>query len=325
MQKTKRPVYNEEQKLKFIQETIDNENVKSVAMSLFRAIAPIEFEKSADVCTFNAKELNQVVDAACGLRTRSKYVRKGVLQKYLQWCIAEGIPNAKNEIDYITTNGEERVKTMLVKNPEHLQVCLNKVFDPEREETQDNVLRFFFWMAYGGMPEEKIVHLTKDNINLAYMEAVDGDDVAIIYRQGLPAIYNCINLSRFLYKNQNYVNSGDIYRDRVPGNELIRGIRGTQSLDNFRSQLSKKLRIKRSNGIESDELTYSRVWLSGVFYRLYEKEQAGIEPNFYAVAMESPGGVKALQKGSADNKRKTLSAIAFGFRSDYERWKNVIV
>ena len=80
MQKNKRPVYNEEQKLEFIREVLTSESSSSTALSLFRSIAPIEFERGADVSTFTGEELTEVLDTACGMRARSILPRKCMLR-----------------------------------------------------------------------------------------------------------------------------------------------------------------------------------------------------------------------------------------------------
>ena len=321
MQKNKRPVYNEEQKLEFIREVLTSESSSSTALSLFRSIAPIEFERGADVSTFTGEELTKVLDTACGMRARSILPRKCMLQKYLRWCVEQGKPGAIDEMGSAVTLGTTPVLSGMMRNPAHLQRCLDAVFDPEQEETQDNIFRFFFWMAYGGMPEEKIIQMTKGNIRLEYMEAVSDGNVAEIYRPGLPAIKNCMDLTQFFYKNTGYADGG-IYRDRVPGDQLMRGVRGTPSMINFRSQLSRKMALKQSGGLNTDGLTYSRVWLSGVFYRIHEAEEAGVKPDFHVIAMESPQGVKALASGDIRGKLRTLEAIAGSYKKDYARWKD---
>lgn len=321
MQTKKRPVYNEPQKMEFIREVLTSESSSSVAMSLFRHTAPIEFEKDADVSTFTGSDLTEAIESACGMRVRSIIPRKSMLQKYLRWCVEQGKPGAVDEMGNAEPRSEGQIRSRMMRNPSHLQRCLDEVFDPESDETQDNTFRLFFWMAYGGMPEEKIIELTTENIRLDRMEAHSGDDVAVIYRQGLPAVKNCIELKQFLYKNAGYSNGG-IYRYRVPGDQLIRGVRGTPTMLTFRSMLSRKLMAKRKEGIDAEGLTYNRVWLSGVFYRIREAEEAGFKPDFNTIALESPQGIRAVNSGDIKGKLRTLESIAYGFRTDYERWKN---
>lgn len=322
MQKIKNPVYNQEQKLEFIRNAVESEGSQARAVGIFKATAPFEFEKGADLCTFSGEELNTVMDKVCGMRTRSRYAKKSVISAYIRWCVNKKKPNAIDNTSKINLLGDEKVKSMMVRNPEHLQICLNRVFDQEVDDTQDNTMRFFFWMAYGGMPEEKIVRLTAQDVDLQSMSASKEGSDAVIYRQGLPSITRCINLTQFLYRNQAYVNIGEMWRDRVPGNELIRGVRGSPSLANFRSNLSRKMRRARDEGISTEELTYSRVWLSGVFYRTYEREQAGIEPDFKMMAMYSSAGIRAVSSGKDEEIiRKSLGNLEFGIRSDYQRWK----
>lgn len=318
MREKDRPVYNEQQKLDFIHSTTASDHTANVTIAMFRAIAPFEFEKSADISTFEEEDLSNVLDQVCGMRTRSRHSKISIFRKYIHWCIENGMPDAKDCIDRISAADTGRISISLVRNPEHLQVRLDQIFDPESDETQDNTIRFYFWMAYGGMPEDRILQLTRKNISFEYMEAKIGDSTAVIYRQALPAIRNCISLTQFVYRNQAYVNLGQIMRDRAPGDELIRGIRGKPNVLNMRSQISKKIRLKQLPVSITKCMTYGRVWLSGVFYRMYENERAGIEPDFASLALASYSG---SHRSSDSEFKQSIAVIESGLKIDYEKWK----
>lgn len=319
-----RPMYNEEQKRAFIEETITNDKTKKNAISLFRGTAPYEKEWGADLSTKTAEELSPMVEQVCGLRVRSKYTKVVVLRNYMRWCVSKGFAGAKEldeRINYLDTS---RSRTDLVRGPEHLQQLLNQVFDPESEETFDNVYRCYLWMAFGGMLEETAFLLTADDIDFMYMEARKGDEVAILYRQGLPSVRNCVTLDSFQYKNKTYTKTGSIRRNRVPGNRLLRGMRKDQTMMNFRSQYSRKRASLRADGIDTSALTYDRVWLSGMFYRIYEGEQAGIEPDFRSIILSGPAWKNTVKNSPDYQVQRTIAALANDLQLDYARWKLVV-
>lgn len=319
-----RPMYNEEQKRAFIKETITNDYSRQRAVSLFRATAPYEREWGADLSTKTAEELSPMIEQVCGLRVRSKYTKVSVLRSYMRWCVSKGFEDAHELGDGINYLDTSRNKTDLIRGPEHLQQLLNQVFDPESEETFDNVYRCYLWMAYGGMQEETAFSLTTDDIDFMYMEARKGDEVAILYRQGLPSVRNCVTLNSFQYKNKTYTKTGSIRRDRIPGNRLLRGIRNDQTMMNFRSQYSRKRASLRANGVDTSAITYDRVWLSGMFYRIYEGEQAGIKPDFRSIVMSDSAWQQTVRKSPSYTTHHTISQLANDLQLDYARWKLVV-
>ena len=324
MKTIRRPMYNEEQKRAFIDETIVNESSRTAAENIFMTIAQYEEQWGMDIAAKPASELDSVLDEVCGIRTRSRYSKLSIIANYRKWCMARHIPGAHGDTPNVGDIGNSKIKSSLVRNPAHLQQYLDLAFDKEEEQTQDNVYRCFFWMAYGGMSEGAIHSLLTSDVNFNVLEASHGEETAILYRQGLKSITNCVRLTAFLYKNEAYVNKGAIWRNRSPGNLLLRGIRASCSIDNFRTQLSRKLKAVKERGISVDPLTYSRVWLSGVFYRIYEAEQAGIEPDFIQIAIHSPSGQKVIAGESKADPKTALTNIAKDFRTDYNRWKFIM-
>ena len=319
-----RPMYNEEQKLRYINETAASEAVARRAKNIFRAAAPFEEEWGADLCTRTPEELKPFLDKALGLRTRSRYSQLSMIRSYMRWCKETGADGAKEFPSwYATDDDTESVRLLIVRSPEHLQQYMNKAFDKEDDKTQDNAYRAFLWLAYGGMTEECAYEVTCKEVFFDYMEVRRGDETAILYRQGLAAMRNCVTLQEFYYRNGHYVNSDGIWRNRVPGDRILRGIRADQPLQNFRTQVSR--RIRQSKNVEgSQSLSYSRVWLAGSFYRLYEREQAGIEPDFTAAAADSLAGRNALKKKTESERRAALADAARIFKNDYTRWKLVV-
>ena len=307
---TQRPIYNEEQKMAFVREKLTEPYEINRALSVFRAASAFEEKWGADLSTVPMVDLNQMINQTCGVRLNSKYTKVSMLREYMHWCVLRNIPGAHELGDVDYTGSAGNIKVQLVRSPAHLQQCMDQVFDPEEERTQDNNYRCFLWMAYGGMSEKTTYDLRVGDVSFEYMEASRDGEVAVLYRQGLPAIRNCVKLQQFVYHNAAYVN-GPIERDRVQGDRLLRGIREDQPLLNFRGQLSRKLRQKRDAGIDASMLTYYRVWLAGTFYRIYEGEQAGIAPDFLSVAIEA----KHL-KGTELN--------AANLRLDYIRWKSIV-
>ncbi len=315
-----RPMYNEDLKRAFIDDTIQSDSSRIVAENAFRAIFPYEKAWGADYCTRTVEEITPVLEKISGLKARSRYTRLNLFSDYSKWCVKNGVPGAIDNTVSRADLGPGKLDQTTIRNPEHLQHSLDMIFEPESEETVDNTYRCFFWLAYGGMMIEDAVELTSKDIDFESMTAEHGESSAVLYRQGLPAIHNCIRLTQFRYKHPNYK---PVWKNRINGEEILRGTKGGKVSDtSIRSLISR--RIGRDATDSTILLSYQRVWRCGVYYRLYEKEQAGVSPNFYFASMSSPTGRKLLSKEQNSNTRRRIIQMASDFKRDYMDWKRIV-
>lgn len=314
-------MYNEELKTKFIRHYTTSLKTAEFCVTLFDAFEKYENEWCADLCTQEESILQPIFDEIVGLRTASKFMRTTILKDYVRWCIGSGVPNACDGMLKVNTNGIEKFKKQTVANPLHLQQYLNSICDPEDEETTDNIYRCFYWLAYGGMEEVDILSVKCNDVDLSSMVVRFNGKEYPIYREALPAFKNCMTLSQFLYKNPNYGSDKMVYRDRADGDTLIRGIRAIPTVKSMRVALSRKTSLMQQNNPDCMKLSYNRVWLSGLFFRMYEKERAGIPVDFSRAAEEFMDG----KEYDLSSSRNTLDAkkrmYANFYSEDYHRWK----
>lgn len=314
-------MYNEELKQAFI-DSIETDNNKKVARSVFTATAPYEESWGADFCTKSREDVLPVAEKISGIKIRGRYTRLRWLSRYSKWCIEHGVPGAVDNSLSVHDIGTDRIGDAFILNPVHLQRCLDEVFDPESERTVDNTYRCYFWLAYGGLPAERAVEITAGDVDLDNLEITKVDSTAILYRQGVDAVRNCIKLTQFRYKHPNY---DAVWRDRVPGKQILRGIRGECTLYGIRMRVSKKIGSANASGQTKSRLSYQHVWMSGVFYRIFEQELAGLEINFIKIAADSPNGQRILAGAETKTpKSKKIEVLASDLRRDYKEWKKLI-
>lgn len=312
-------MYNEDLKKKFVRQYTESINTAEVCRTVFNAFEPYENEWGADLCTRSTEELQPVVEGILGFRACSKWLRLNILRDYVRWCVTTKVPKACDGMLNVEPIGLEKLKHQTVANPLHLQNYLNNICEPESEETVDNIYRCYYWLAYGGIDEEDILKIRCGDVDLENMMVLYNGTEVPIYREALPAFKNCVNLKQFIYKHPNY--SNPISRDRVDGDILIRGIRNEPSVIKMRVTLSKISKKKIDEGVTDLKLSHYRVWISGLFYRMYERERAGIPVDFSDAAERFVEG-KTYQ---LDSNHKTLKSkkrqIAKDYLEDYERWK----
>ena len=311
-------MYNEEMKSRFIREYTGSLNTANVATTIFNAMEEHEKNWNADLCTRSSEELQPVITEITGLRSRSKWMALTILKEYVKWCIAMQVPGACDGMLQIQTVGLDKVKHQMVSSPLHLQRFLDDVFDKESEETLDNIYRCYFWMAYGGIDEEDTILIQNEQVDFGQMVIYYKTTNIPIYREALPAFRNAMSLSSFLYKHPNY--SKPVRRDRVPGDTLMRGIRATTKTFTMRTTLSKRNIKAVEDGLTDLQLSFYRVRMSGLFYRVYEMERAGIPTSFSEAALRVMDG-KTYTLHGREKLEHRQNKIERSYLEDYQRWK----
>ena len=311
-------MYNEEMKSRFIREYTGSLNTANVATTIFNAMEEHEKSWNADLCTRSSEVLQPVITEITGLRSRSKWMALTILKEYVKWCIAMQVPGACDGMLQIQTVGLDKVKHQMVSSPLHLQKFLDDVFDPESEETLDNIYRCYFWMAFGGIDEEDTILIQNEQVDFGQMVIYYKTTNIPIYREALPAFRNAVSLSSFLYKHPNY--SKPVRRDRVPGDTLMRGIRATTKTFTMRTTLSKRNIKAIEDGLTDLQLSFYRVRMSGLFYRVYEMERAGIPTSFSEAALRVMDG-KTYTLHGREKLEHRQNKIERSYMEDYQRWK----
>ncbi len=318
-------MYNIEQKEKFAKQYTMKQSIRDACYSTLNAFEPYEIQWGADLCTRDAKTLQPIIDEMLCLRAKSQQLRLTILQEYVKWCLKTGVPGACDGMLHVDAVSLEKMKRQTVKNPKHLQRYLDEICDSESEQTADNTLRCYYWLAYSGMKEEDIFSVKASDVDFEEMLVrFNGQDYPI-YRESLKAMRNCATLSQFIYKHPNYGADKIVYRDRAEGDILVRGIRAVPTVQSMRVELSRRSKLCLEDGRTSSQLSYYRVWLSGKFYRIYESELAGHPAEFTELAAEHMAG-KTYKLDSGRNtpmaKQRKLEA---DYAIDYNRWKATLL
>lgn len=314
-------MYNEELKTKFIRSYTQSINTANVATTIFNSFSLYEEGWQADLCTKSAEELQPVIDKVMALRMRSQWVAMNILKEYVRWCIINKVPSACDGMLHITMVGLDKVRKQMVSSPLHLQKCLDKVFTPEEDRTIDNIYRCYYWMAYAGLKEEDAVLVKASDICFSEQCINFNGKSYTLYKESLPAFHNAVELREFMYQHPNY--KKPVARPRVEGDDIMRGIRANTKPLTIRSILSKRMKEAEETGKTEVKLSYFRAWMSGIFYRMYEQERAGIPANFSGVAADMMAGKTYRIEGI--NKRIKIShrqnSKAHDYMEDYQRWK----
>lgn len=314
-------MYNESLKTKFVQGYTKSISTANVCNTIFNAVEQYEREWGADICTQDENVLQPIIEELVGFRARSKYMRLIILKDYVKWCMAMGVPGACDGMFKINTIGLEKIKQQTISSPAHLESYLNEICEPVEEKTTDNIYRCYYWLAFAGIKEEDILNVKCSDVDFSRMVVRYNNTEVPIYREAVQAFKNCTELTQFVYKHPNYSADKIVWKDRAPGDTIVRGVRAQASLKAMRVELSRRSKNKRDDGMTDLKLSYYRVWISGVFHRAYENEQMGIEPDFSGiVSQQLEGKTYKLDSGrnTQDAKKRQL---VHDYLEDYQRWK----
>ena len=312
-------MYNESLKTKFVQEYTKSISTAKVCQTIFNAIEKYETEWDADICTQREEVLQPVIEELVGFRARSKWMRLIILKDYVRWCIAMGVPDSCDGMLNINTVGLEKIKQQTISSPAHLENYLNEICEPVDRKTTDNIYRCYYWLAYAGVKEEDILKVKCSDVDFSRMVIKYGDTEVPMYREAVPAFKNCVELTQFIYNHPLY--SSDVWKDRAPGDTVVRGLRATASLKAMRVELSRRSKSKRDDGHTDLKLSYYRVWISGVFFRAYENEQMGIEPDFSTVVSQQVEGKTYKLDSGRNTQDAKKRQLVHDYLEDFQRWK----
>ena len=234
-----------------------------------------------------------------------------ILRLYVKWCEHNGYPTSNGVFD-IDADNVDRFKGLMVASPLHLQLSLDKAFNSPEAETIDCVYRAFFWMAYAGLEDYEALQVRAGDVDLVHMRVMFNDIPYELYREGIPCFERVCGLTEFVHKHPLY---GSLRMNRVPGDLIMRGIKADADLRTLRTTLNVK--FKRYDVA----LTYKRIYLSGIFYRMYERERAGIPVDFNPIV--------ATELSKREYKSYNLVKISHhyrkGFLRDYKKWKEAFL
>ena len=306
-------MYNEELKSKFIRQYTQSISTAKHAVTIFNTFEPHEYNWGADLCTKNTADLQPIVNDLVGFRRRSRWMTLAILKEYVKWCLGTGVPGSCDGMLYVEICDLSKMRSHMVSGPLHLQRYLNSFLEKESEETVDNIYRCFYWLAYAGLFEEEAFLITVDDVELNSLTINYKGLGFPIYREAIPAFKNAVELTGFYYKHPKY--SEIIWRDRAQGNTLLRGFRDNMKPLTVRALLSSRGAAAVKDGKTDQQLSYYRVWLSGLFYRMREAECAGFPVSF------ADATARFMEGKEYKNPKIQFTKIAKEYYEDYQRWK----
>lgn len=321
-------MYNEKQKKEFISYYTKKNTTAQLTRQIFDSFEPYESTWQMDLSAQNAELLQPVINEITGLRSKSADPILIILREYVKWCKNNGLETSRGIFE-VRLSFTDKIRRQMVASPLDLKIRLDYAFDVPEKETVDIVYRVFLWTAFAGMEDVDAIRLTANNIDLPKLRINFEGHSYELYKECILDFEKACNLIEFYYEHSepDYV----MWRNRAESDLILRGIRTPEvKLERLRAAVRQKL-VSAPQPDDGDndyrkqsKLAYNRVYLSGLFYRMYERERAGIQPNFSAIVAQDMAKRRAIEEYTL-TKTRTLTTIANtmerNYLLDYQKWK----
>lgn len=325
-------MFNEEFKNKFLH-TIKNDNTKNNLQYMFGITEPFEIELKKDLCLFNGEELlNMFNNYGLSITSSSIESRVSFMRIYFKWAVKEGYNADIDALTYVKKS--DYITGMIDKfvfSPKHLNKYLDAAFDKVDLDTTDLIFRGLFWMAFMGVPYKYAENISSKYVDLNDNSLMAGGEYYPMFAESVDVFRRLKTLTQFRFIHPLY--KQDTWKDRLDSDILLRGFQRSNSWKNkstsdkkrhhtIASDATSKLKRAINDGIIKASITYESVRRSGIFYKMFLREQSGIEVNFTTFAMKEYS-IDNEDKESQDETcvRASVSKRRKHMTKDYECWK----
>lgn len=310
-------MYNREQKEAFIRQYAKNRISETTVKSFFKRSAPFEEKLKKDLGLFTSSDLQELFNSFDDITRNTVMLYRTCYRSYIRW----GTDCGKDWTDQLGSVSVvfQSPATKFVGSPEHLEAELNRRFLPESDMSVDNIYRAYYWLAYAGVRESDAISLTGAHIHSREGEIVYNNRTYPIYDQAAECLANCATMTSFkvhiVRKGAPYIRT----LNRTDGDQLLRSTRNLCGSRQWYNQMINYHPIP--NESEFITLQYLYIWKSGIFYRMYERELAGIPVDFSDSARLYIEGREYNLNSLHGRIRYRIQRVDKQMREEYMIWK----
>lgn len=317
-------MYNETLKKHFLSEYTTNASTLKMCLSIFNRTSPFEESWGADICTKCGEELREAIEEVVCSSGDGQLAYLSILRDYAKWCISNSVDGSCDGLINVKVSGVDKIRDSKVGSPRGLQNYLNAICFPESEEMSDNVYRCYLWIAYSGIRPDEALNIKSSEVDLVNMVIRHDGKEFPLYAEAIPAFVNCIKLDSFVYKNSNYKTDRVVRKDRAGGDTIVRSFATKSnniSVNSMRATVSRRITECVESGAINKRLSYHDVWVSGMFYMLFQQDSEGEPFSFNDIVELHMLGKNYKNMNDQSIMKKQKQKIARGYKRDYERWK----
>lgn len=241
-----------------------------------------------------------------------------ILRCYGRWCAGNRISGATVALTELEDPARVRYRFRFVANPTHLKLYLDDLFPMDDGfPTLNDLYQSFFWLAFSGLMEEDTAALTSDCLDFRKMEIRSGGEIFPIYAEAVPSLMSAVQSTQFRINHPKYKKVST--RDRAAGDLILRGFLDF-NLSDFRNAMMRPISRRYDTDFLTPYLNYRNVGYSGIFYRCFLLEMAGVRLDYDAVTRSAysrkQGSSETLTQSNFISKQRKIMA-------GYAEWKSI--
>lgn len=331
-------MYNEPVKQAFIRKYTASGQTKKLLLHIFSRTQEIEERYHTDFYAMNVKQAQEAFNCASGVQTNGASAILLILKAYVRWCTANGYQTSDAVYD-LRFDVYDKVRSGYVSSPRHLKDTLDEVFKNPDQNEIEYIYRSYFWLGFMGLKVQEAIQVTADVLDFTNMHLTFFHDgtTRLIYPESLQDLRKAVELKELREPR----GKEGVKKPRADGREILRGKVSRLTMEEsieltFRPTISRAFKAamksvsiaQEGGGREvsksfSSKLTFKHAYMSGIFYRAYEKERMGIPPDFDEIVLAERRNSKEVSSSQNYTERKLLNGIIRGMEQDYDNWKSV--
>lgn len=331
-------MYNDQVKCAFIQRYTASDQTEKLVRGIFDRMQGVEEKYDTDFYAMNTEQAQEAFTSVTGTRIKGANTILMILKAYVRWCVANGYP-ASNSVQDVRLDVYDKFKEGYVASPLHLKETLDVVFYRPDLNGIEYIYRTYFWLAFMGLQVSEAIQVKDsdidfDNMRLKFFDAKRKKEERFpMYVESLPDFRQ----AKVMKTISEPRGTKGVSKDRASGNELLRGKVSKRTLEEaitltYRPVICRTFKEtpqryeregKEVPKTVSLKLTYNHAYMSGIFYRMYERERMGIPPDFDEIVLRERRNVTNPHYPRGYSERKLLNILIKNMGQDYENWKSV--
>lgn len=344
-------MYNEQVKQAFIQKYTSSDKTRKLLLYIFGGAQEVEEKYGTDFYAMNVEQAQEVFNLVTGIRVSGASAILMILKAYVRWCSANGY-QVSGAVHELHIDVFDKLRDGYVFSPKHLRETLDAVFPNPALNQIEYIYRSFFWLGFMGLQVSEAIQVTEDDFDFKSMrllffknrseegrlskakdEVVCEEKTPCIYYEALSDLRMAIELRELREER----GAKGVWKPRAAGREILRGKVSRLTLEEavsttFRPTISRAFkaaqdrRERDSASVPREaslQLTFKHTYMSGIFYRTYQKEQRGIPPSFDEIVLMERRNAKEPSFSRNYTERKLLNILIRDMEQDYDNWKSV--
>lgn len=315
---------------------VSSQKTRNIVESWLERFSINEAEWGGDFTLQPREVLQPILNSIPAYRYDYAKAQLAELVSYAKWRKENDLPCGTGIFELVVDTAYS-IRECMVSSPAHLERVLSTIFEPSNLPTLDVIYRVFLWSAFIGLQDNDAVALRTSDIDISNGTIRVGDKYYQMYDEAIKDFRRAIQPGDFYEVSRSRIRGVSKKFARADGDLIMRGKKVSGSTqepfalkDTIRSRLSRVLKnAKQKDGDKYPDipydLSYQKAYLSGIFYRMLERDLEGSSIDFKELATEDVERKEAMGKSYSTSKSFTrqtiINRIAKGYETDYQNWK----